>query len=129
MDYDNFLKIVKEQISDFWISGYECHLKNDIITMKWETGGYEGGNCWDNTEPYPFDSDIEAPTIENDILADILSRVSPDISFCHVVHLHKMWSDIDSDYENEYYGNCIYYDLKTINTKDVWDYLVKNDLL
>lgn len=69
-----------------------------------ESGGYRGGNCWDDTIPSKYTQSI--PDFNE--LKDLALELKPDLSFQEYRELEKAVLDSDhTDYE--YYGNSTDY--------------------
>lgn len=76
-----------------------------VITMRQETGGYSGGNCWgDSANPYTVRDQPQ------DFLAlnEVLKVVVPNITFLQYLDLKKLVQTNEDTYQ-EYYGNSTDY--------------------
>lgn len=82
------------------------HLQCDWIVERWSTGGYSGGNCWNDTAP-SYHSSSEKPPSE-DIMTEVLTKVAPQITFLQYRSLQKLIKE-ETYTENEYYGNTTDY--------------------
>jgi hypothetical protein len=91
------------------------------LYIKWCTGGMSGGNCWDDTTPYPTSGDDEPEFV---LLDKILENVAPAITMMQYKAITRLITLTDES-EYEYYGNSSNYDIKTISLKLIYDNLVE----
>lgn len=95
--------------------------KFDTLCVEWRTGGYEGGNCWDSTEP-TYRSSGNPPEELTD-LGKVLEAVKHDMTFLQYRALSNQLIQSGNRTENEYYGNSTSYAYKYIPIKDLYEYL------
>ena len=89
--------------------------KDYCVYAKWSSGGYTGGNCWDDTEPYYYPGDAE-PKFE--ALDLVLKELFPNISYLQYKEVENLIKT-DSETNYEYYGNSTDYSFKWIVLKDL----------
>lgn len=96
--------------------GIPIHIKDYIVYSKYETGGYRGGNCWNDNSAEPY---INKPPINNwEILDIILKETCPNITYLQYKEISKLINT--NDYTNyEYYGNSTSYNVEYIILKDL----------
>lgn len=96
------------------------------LTMEWSTGGYSGGNCWDDTESTYYFSDNPEPDFT--VFDQILEKVCPQISFIQYKALcrHIVYN---SRSEAEYYGNSTNYSSKSISVDTLYSELISKGLI
>ncbi len=95
----------------------------DFILQYWEIGGVEGGNWTENSNPHSYKTDENIPK-EFDDLDNILTEVCPNISFLMYKKIQQMVMYFKA-INYEYYGNNTEYQVRYINLKDLYDFLVK----
>lgn len=93
---------------------------NMVITLKWYTGGMSGGNCWDDTTPYPTSGDDEPEFV---LLDKLLETVAPAITMLQYKAINRLIVCTDGSIY-EYYGNSSNYDIKTISLRSIYDLLM-----
>lgn len=125
---NHIIEIARSVISDCEIPWEENHkVKNNILEMKWVSGGVSGGSCWDTSDPQPFSNDY---TPKRFITLDkLLENICPTISFLVFKDLELSLVEEDSDYENEYYGNCTDYTVWKIDLLKLWIWLDEKGLI
>ncbi len=99
--------------------GIPVHIKEHVIYMRYETGGYSGGSCWDNSDPTPYYNN-EVPDFE--VLDVALKYLMPNISYLQYKQVEKLILT-NEDSKNEYYGNSTDYKTKYIIVKELEDLL------
>jgi hypothetical protein len=98
-----------------------------FIVTAWETGGYSGGSCWDDSNPTPYSVDIKCEDLV--LLDKILEVLCPSITFLQYKRLDKDVPIRSGDMSiSEYYGNCTDYAYKAVDLLSLYQWLVKNDL-
>lgn len=78
------------------------HIKEPVIYCRYETGGYSGGNCHDDTEPQPYTE--EPPKDRFKVLDLVLEKLKPNITPVQYKKIEEMIHD-NEETEFEYYGN------------------------
>jgi hypothetical protein len=132
MNREEFQEIVDEIAGKERI--YSAKLKwNDfryqsrtILTVEWATGGYSGGNCWDDSDPQPYYTGNVEQNLHD--LDKILEKVCPTISFLQYKLLCENIK-YGTRTEYEYYGNSTTYSTKSISVDDIWSFLVEKNLV
>jgi hypothetical protein len=100
---------------------YGLELK-DVLYINYETGGYSGGNCWDDTKPQPYtvaDRDDDFTS-----LVDCLEEVAPQVTFIQFRKIESLVEKTEHGY-TEYYGNSTDYMVEYIHLDVLWDVLEK----
>ena len=90
------------------------------LYVEWETGGYIGGSCWDNSNPQPYTTGNQPEELTS--LDTILERFVPTITFLQYRQIAPLIKT-DSRTENEYYGNSTDYSYKELDLKDLYDFM------
>lgn len=102
--------------------GIPDDIKEYVVYTRIETGGVEGGSCWDNSNPCGYTA--EPPENEWEVLDILLEELKPDITLLQYRKLLKLVkSNTETDWE--YYGNCTNYIIKFIILKELEEYLEK----
>lgn len=78
------------------------HIKEPVIYGRYETGGYSGGSCWDDSDPQPYTE--EPPKDRFKVLELVLEKLKPNITFLQYKKIESMIHD-NEETEYEYYGN------------------------
>lgn len=120
-----FQKIVEEiagqeyiySVKNMWNGTYG---PRNTLKIEWSTGGYEGGNCWDDTEPYYYSNNASEPDFTD--FDKILEKVCPQISFIQYKALCRSIV-YDTRSEAEYYGNSTDYSSKSITVDTLYNEL------
>lgn len=94
-------------------------IDRQYLEVEWVSGGVTGGNCWGGVADQAVSTD---PEPELDDLDDLLSEVSPSLSFLHYRKL-KREIQYSERTQPEYYGNYIEYSVKRISVDTVYDML------
>lgn len=136
MTYEKFLEKCKLVYSSYSGEGeleesyYDRHdysgrnvekINKPRLIVKWSPGGVSGGSCWESSDPQPYTTN-EKPG-ELSILDSILEEIYPQMSFLQYRALSNQLIKFDSWSVGEYYGNSTDYCSKTIDVKDLYDYL------
>lgn len=82
--------------------GIPVHIKEPVIYCRYETGGYSGGSCWDDSNPQPYIED--APKDRFKVLDLVLEVLFPDIKYLQYKQIEELIHD-NEEPEYEYYGN------------------------
>jgi len=78
------------------------HIKEPVIYCRYETGGYSGGSCWDDSDPQPYYNDV--PKDRFKVLELVLEKLKPNITYLQYKKIESMIHD-NEETEHEYYGN------------------------
>ena len=78
------------------------NIKEHVIYSRYETGGYSGGSCWDDSDPRPYTEDIQEDRFK--VLDLVLAKLKPNITYLQYKKIEGMIRD-NEDTEQEYYGN------------------------
>jgi len=96
------------------------------ISVKWATGGVEGGSCWDSSNPREYvNSDPEPAFTE---LHTVLEKVCPAITYLQYCDMTSL-IERDTHTVYEYYGNCTHYATKSIRIGKLYQWLVAKKLI
>ncbi len=140
MTFDEFYRDCRDIAKDYtkgdgylddteWKSWKEPSVKkHPRLFVEWETGGCSGGNCWGGTaEPYSCDD----PPKELDILDEILGKLCPSIPFLVYKQLKNDLVKEDTNCSDcgDYYGNYTNYRTLEVDLKELYDYLIQNELI
>lgn len=82
--------------------GIPVHIKEPVIYCRYETGGYSGGSCWDDSNPEYYSEDI--PKDRFKVLDIVLEVLFPEIKYLQYKQIEELIHDNDET-ECEYYGN------------------------
>ena len=92
-----------------------------IIDEEIETGGAQGGNCWDgDARSYSTDESFG----QRSILDEFLETHYPDISYLRYRKLRLAVISISIRTQTEYYGNYTDYDSRLINIQELFSTLL-----
>jgi len=118
---------INSKVKDSWNEGIftepnyiPVHIKEPVIYMRWESGGYSGGSCWDDSDPQPYESEKPKFTV----LDLVLKKLKPDISYLDYKEIEKLIHD-NQETEYEYYGNSIDWSVEYIILSDLYKLLEK----
>ena len=78
------------------------HIKEPVIYCRYETGGYSGGSCYDDSDPQPYTE--EPPKDRFKVLEMVLEKLKPNITFLQYEKIEEMIHN-NEETEYEYYGN------------------------
>lgn len=137
MIYEDFFKVVEDV---FKIKhSYLDHKGKKVFYDQWvhdsdETkfcinhivGGVSGGSCWDDSNTREFTNDDPMPEVD---ISDLLSKICPNISFLQYNKLIKEVLETKNYTNKEYYGNYDNHVKKTIYWRELYDHLVKNNII
>ena len=100
-------------------------VKGLVIYKRVHVGGYTGGNCWNDTEPYYVHYDETDEDIDSfDILFTVLEKIVPNITLLNFKKVEKLiHSDVET--EREYYGNTNDYRVKYVILEELYKLLEK----
>jgi hypothetical protein len=101
--------------------GIPVNIKEHVIYKRWYKGGYKGGNCWDDTEPYWVEGEDE-PNFE--ILDIVLKELKPNITYIQYKEIENLIHE-NTTYGDEYYGNSSEDGIKYIILSQLEKYLNK----
>ena len=83
-------------------NGIPVSVKEHVVYCRYETGGYSGGSCWDDSDPQPYVEDV--PKDRFKVLDIVLEELFPDIKYLQYKQIEELIKD-NEDTEMEYYGN------------------------
>lgn len=102
--------------------GIPVKIKEPVIYCRYETGGYSGGSCWDDSDPQPYSE--EPPKDRMKVLELVLKVLKPQISFLEYRMIEGLIQD-NSETEYEYYGNSTDWKIEYIKLSDLYEALAK----
>jgi len=102
--------------------GIPVNIKEPVIYCRYETGGYSGGSCWDDSDPQPYTE--EPPKDRMKVLELVLKVLKPQISFLEYRMIEGLIHD-NSETEHEYYGNSTEWKIEYIKLSDLYEALAK----
>lgn len=139
MEFNEFLKKLQENginlrkpsEKGYRKSGYVSVMSKEdvsdnediVIYWEWCTGGITGGNCWSEGGHRSYVSDDE----ERSELDRVLEIFYPNITFLEYRNLDLAHRGSYSEYE--YYGNSTDYAFKYVKVKDLYDWLIKKNVI
>ena len=82
--------------------GIPVHIKEPVVYCRYETGGYSGGSCWDDSDPQPYSEDV--PKDRFKVLDLVLEVLFPEIKYLQYKQIEELIHD-NEETEYEYYGN------------------------
>lgn len=91
------------------------------LYVEWNTGGIEGGSCYENSDPQPYTSN--EPEKELFCLDVILEHFIPNLSFLQYKALTAKLVTRGTREERHYYGNRDNYSFKQVSLKELYDYM------
>ena len=95
-------------------------IKEHVIYSRYETGGYSGGNCWNDNEPSFYTSDISIDRFK--VLDLVLEQLKPSITYLQFKKIEKM-IHTNEETEYEYYGNSTEWKVEYIILSELEKYL------
>lgn len=98
--------------------GIPDSVKEPVLYMRWESGGYHGGSCWDDRPAYPYDNDRPTFVVPQLVAQELGIVLTPE----QLVKIDDMVYS-SSDYETEYYGNSTDYETEYIPLSKFLKYL------
>ncbi len=102
--------------------GIPVHIKEHVIYGRYESGGYSGGSCWDDSDPRPYSND--APHDRMKVLDIVLKKIRPNTTFLE----YRMLSGLihnNSETEYEYYGNSTDWTIEYIILSELYEAIEK----
>ncbi len=100
--------------------GIPLGIKEKVIYTRYETGGYSGGSCWDDSDPQPYYSN--PPEDKFKVLDLVLEILKPGISYLDYKKIDSIIHD-NSETEYEYYGNSTNWHIDYIKLSDLYKLL------
>lgn len=101
--------------------GIPVHIKEHVIYSRYNTGGYSGGNCWDDSEPRYYSEDKVPDFVALDL---VIKELCPDISYLNFKKIIDLIKD-NEDTEYEYYGNSTDYKILYLPLSELYELLNK----
>ena len=111
-------------------NSYRDWLNKEVLAIRvtWHTGGYCGGNCWDDTEPEYCESyDDQLSLFDDPDFVTIIKNFCPQIDIIKCKELSNIINE-DNYKESEYYGNTSDYSFQEVKLTDLVDFINKNEL-
>jgi hypothetical protein len=99
--------------------GIPVHIKEPVVYLRWETGGYSGGSCWGGQATY-WSNKGDAPRWV--ALDEVLKVLKPDISYLQYRELEGL-VETNHDTQYEYYGNSTDYEVRFIPLSKLGEFL------
>jgi hypothetical protein len=97
--------------------GIPVGIKEKVIYGRYETGGYRGGSCWDNSNPQPYYE--EPPKDRMKVLDLVLAELCPNITYLQFKKIEEIIHD-NFKSEWEYYGNSTDWKIEYIKLSDLY---------
>lgn len=92
--------------------GIPTNIKGYVIYMRWETGGKTGGGYHEDSCLRTYTSDNKKPKFK--VLDLVLQELMPSISFLQYREIEELIKTTDYTDNDDYYGNCTYFDVEYI---------------
>lgn len=118
--YTAFEKAIIENIVDG-----KYYVEQGHLSTTWTTGGITGGNCWGGSANLPVQAGREPEFTDLDMM---LESLCPNISFLHYRRLVQEVVNYTNRSEREYYGNYYEYAIKSVDLKQLEEYLITKQL-
>lgn len=96
---------------------------SNYLIQKIYRGGYRGGNCWNDTQPWYESSDEK---VEFSSLKEFLLKVYPELSLKQYFEIQENFVRTFEESEVEYYGNTSDYTIFVVNLNELYTYLSGN---
>lgn len=96
-------------------------VKEPVVYMRWNSHGYSGGSCWDDSDPQPYENSV--PDFE--ALHVVCKYLNPDITLSEIKMIESLCIEDEGGYDHEYYGNETNYTMKYILLSDVEKWINK----
>lgn len=90
--------------------GIPVKIKEPVVYLRYEIGGYSGGSCWDDSNPQPY-SLSEVPNW--DVLDTVINELKPNITYMQFKAIERL-VHTNEETEYEYYGNSTEWMVKYI---------------
>lgn len=97
----------------------DIDIKDWVIYRRVETGGYSGGNCWNDNRPRYYAEEYDT---DFKLLKEILYQIKPDITLKQFDEISECVRD-NTNTEYEYYGNSTDYLIQWITLNDIEEIL------
>lgn len=117
------IKEINNSVEDDWNEGIftepsyiPVHIKEPVIYMRWDSEGWEGGDCWGN-QPRYFQNEKPKFTV----LDLALKKINPQISYLQYKEMDKL-IHTNSESEHEYYGNSTEIKVEYIILSELYDF-------
>lgn len=101
--------------------------ERELLYVQWETGGYEGGSCWNDHAPTAYSTGAEPPELIE--LDSLLEKLCPSITFLQYKNLCNAVVESTSYTSGDYYGNSSNYNVKYILLSKLYSYLKEKGLI
>jgi len=102
--------------------GIPTDVKELVIYGRYETGGYSGGSCWDDSDPQYYSQ--KAPDDRMKVLDLVLKVIKPNISYLDFRMISGLIHN-NEETEHEYYGNSTDWMIEYIKLSDLYEALEK----
>ena len=99
--------------------GIPVHIKDYVLYNRYSTGGYSGGNCWNDDRPTYYRNDDDN---EFKILDIFLEEFCPNISYLQYRKVKEL-IHTNNEREYEYYGNSTDWEIQYIIISELFDLL------
>lgn len=118
---------INNNVNDSWNEGVfieptyiPIHMKEPVIYMRWESGGYSGGSCWNDEVSQKYESNKPSFTVLGLVLEKLNINPTESLSnaLCDIIHTN-------SEYEGEYYGNGTNYEIEYIILSELYSFIRK----
>lgn len=100
--------------------GIPVKVKELVIYTRYDTGGYNGGSCWDNYKATPYIKEI--PKDKFKVLDLVLKKIKPAITYLEFKEIESLIKK-NTDSIDEYYGNSTDYCVEYIILSELYNFL------
>lgn len=96
------------------------HIKEPVIYMRWNSGGVNGGSCWESSNPQPYVNHNPKPDWK--ALDIVIETLKPNITYMQYKKIAELVVSTEKT-EWEYYGNCEEFEITYIKVSDLLNLL------
>lgn len=101
--------------------GIPIKLGERVIYNRYETGGYSGGSCWEDSDPQWYEEGEPKDSFK--VLDLVLEVLRPNITYLQFKQIKELVHE-NSETEYEYYGNSTDWCIQYIKLSDLYNLLV-----
>lgn len=116
--------VIEKPMSQMFIDKYDIYERDGYLySEKWSTGGSRN-NCWGDSWSIEGEEPKEFYQLDN-----LLTEISPNISFLQYKRLLSKCVEVDNDSVNDYYGGCEYYNFYKCDLEKLYEELTNMNLI
>lgn len=118
---------INNNVNDSWYEGVfieptyiPIHIKEPVVYMRWESGGYSGGSCWNDEVSQRYENSKPSFTVLDLVLEKLNITLTDSLymGLNNIVHTN-------SESEYEYYGNSTEYQIEYIILSELYSFIRK----